>query len=368
MKEHVIDEMETYKCNSTQNIYYLSEMCLERSFLEIYECTVSYGKIELFFRYLDGSWMLLMAILCTIGNLSTLLSLWLAIMKKKNGFEQKCWQITIFILHLSFVDLCWALTCAWPISYELLALRWPFGKLFCTLKVVFVIIIGATEPQLIAFISISRYFDLSKSELWERWTRNKFYLNLMLVTPWALSTIPVIPYFVPSMEVGFTWNCILGGCGIISTCDQNCNDSHSKGMELIGWYSFALILVSVTVTGIAYVLIGLKAKKSVDYLRKNGNMPSELDKREIKMTKTILILIAVHGICNLPMVVFQGSFANSSLFLQTYSEGICWHIFMIIYATQFGLNFFIYARSNSQYRQAYIDLWRFLSVKIHLPK
>ena len=41
------------------------------------------------------------------------------------------------------------------------------GKFFCTLKVMIVMVIGATEPQLIAFISLSRYLDLTKSNLWE---------------------------------------------------------------------------------------------------------------------------------------------------------------------------------------------------------
>merc|ERR1712227_303513 len=99
-----------------------------------------------------------------------------------------------------------------PLSYELIAMKWPFGEIVCRLKVMLAITISLVEVQSIALVSISRYLDLTKSNIWKKLTNNKLGLPAILVTPWLFSAILLFLPWVPSMEVDFTWNCSAGGC------------------------------------------------------------------------------------------------------------------------------------------------------------
>ena len=180
------------------------------------------------------------------------------------------------------------------------------------------------------------------------------------------------------MEVEFTWNWYAGGCGVIQSCkDHNCDGTHSIGVTFITSYIFVLTAMSVLGTGFLYFLLRKESKLSVNYLKENAakcgkaleNISTKIDEREAKMTRTIIILVGVHVFCNLPMVLMQmTSFPEAS---STFGMGenlsmILWHIVMIIWISQFVLNFFIYARSNEQYQKAYYDLWKIILNKISI--
>ena len=76
------------------------------------------------------------------------------------------------------------------------------------------------------------------------------------------------------------------------------------------------------------------------------------------MLKTILLLILSHGICNLPIrfaLVFDFLIPDSIPNLSY------WYVYMMIYTSQYAINFFIYAGSNDQYKKAYLEFWKYLS-------
>ena len=350
--------MNSYQCNSTENVFLISDLCLERYDLDSVQCVVAYDTPVLIFRYIEGYFLAIIAVICGICNVITLLSVSIANKRRRHGFDKKFRQITIFIVYLSLIDLCWSLTCAWPLSYELIAMRWPFGKAFCSLKVICAATISLVEVQTIALIAISRYLDLTKSSLWRRWTESNVGLTVSFLIPWILSLIVTVLPWVPSMEIAFTWNCFGGGCGAVST--SNDDGSESPGVKFVSIYMFLFTLFSVFVVGIFYYLLRKDVKTSTKYLKENvekcettsANVASKIDDRELKMTRTILMLTGVHAICNIPMVVFQmipfGPQENTSM--------IVWHLIMIIWTCQFSVNFFIYAGSNEQYQMAYLDL------------
>ena len=324
------------------------------------------------FRYIEGYFLLIAAIICCIGNFITLLSVFLARRRHRHGFDSKFRQITIFIVHLSFVDLLWSMTSAWPLSYELIAMKWPFGKTLCSIKVMFAIVSSLVPAQSIALVALSRYFDLTQGNLWRKATRHTLGLTVILLTPWLLSSVLMFLPLIPSMEIAFTWDCFAGGCGVISTCDGNdCNGSIGTIFTTV--YVFLLTLISVIVTGIVYFLLKNYAKTSSKYLKENAanggkalaNICNKMKERELKMTQTILILIGVHVFCNIPMVLIQMlSFPGpSSTIVSERNTMILWHIVMIIWICQFPVNFFIYAGSNEQYQKAYSDLWTMLKNK-----
>ena len=368
--------MNSYQCNSTQNVFKISKLCLENPDAEDLECMVPYDYSVLAFRYIEGYFLIIVAIICGIGNLLTLLSVSFAKKKQQHGFDSKFRQVTIFILNLCVVDLLWSLTLAMPLSYELIAMKWPFGEILCRLKVMLAIMISITEVQSISLVAISRYLDLKKSKLWKNWTNNKLSLLTILLTPWLLSSIILFLPWIPSMEVDFTWNCSAGGCGVISDCSSfNCNASISAGALFITGYILFLNIFSVVVSGIFYFLLTSVAKSTSKYLKENvskcgkslANIASKIDKRESKMTRTILILIGVHVVCNIPMVLIQvlgNSVQSSSIGRREDGTIILWHVVMIIWILQFSVNFFIYAGSNEQYQMAYTDLKNNLTQKI----
>ena len=89
----------------------------------------------------------------------------------------------------------------------------------------------------------------------------------------------------------------------------------------------------------------------------------ELEKRDMKMTRTILLLVATHCICNIPMLICQSLFFYD---IMSFSDGrntLTWLLLLILYLTQPALNFFIYAGSNDQYRLAYRDFWRYITIR-----
>ena len=170
-----------------------------------------------------------------------------------------------------------------------------------------------------------------------------------------------------SMEVDFTWNCSAGGCGVISDCStSNCNASISAGALFITGYILFLNIFSVVVSGIFYFLLTSVAKSTSKYLKRSP-CAKKINERESKMTRTILILIGVHVVCNIPMVLIQvlgNSVQSSSIGRREDGTIILWHIVMIIWILQFCVNFFIYAGSNEQYQMAYTDLKNNFTQKI----
>merc|ERR1711879_376742 len=93
-----------------------------------------------------------------------------------------------------------------------------------------------------------------------------------------------------------------------------------------------------------------------------GNATQEaVEKRQQKLTRTIMLLVLINVVCNVPQIILMFSYAltysslskdaNSCISDWVYTTGI-------IYNSQCGLNIFIYAGSNEQYRSAFIYYWK----------
>ena len=354
--------MTEYSCNST-NEEIISEICTNGSDTSCVECILPYNDITLKLRYVCGAWMTFTAIFGILGNLTTLVSIPFAASRKLYGFDRNFTSTTIFILHLSFIELCWCLLGAIPFSYQLLAREWPFGTLLCKAHAIFVQIISPTEAAALACISITRCLGLIKGRHWRTFSYKKCNLILLLITPWILSLPTLFPYFVKSSGVDVGWSCTFGQCGTISSCQQStstgaCIHESTWFADFIPWYMFLIVLSSIIIIIICYVFIDRNARMSSVYLKKEGKMSSQIQKRDLKMLKTILLLILSHGICNLPLrfaLFYNYIIPGAHLTLRI------WYGLMMIYESQFALNFFIYAGSNEQYRKAYLYYWKYLT-------
>ena len=353
--------MQKLFCNGSENIYKLSTVCFDNYSEPSFECMAQLDNGILVARYIEGGWLILIALIGTFGNLATLLSISFSAMKKINGLDRKFKSITIFILHLCLVDLIWCIFCAGPLSYESLMKKWPFGKTCCVLKVILSQILALAEPFSVAFISLSRCLDLTKANAWRILTGHKVFLFVMLIVPLMIAVPTMMPYFIPSTQVTIGWNCAIGRCGLIQVCTKD--TCEPQGLKFIGWYLFTGILVSILIMGICYIIIWRKATISSNYLRKEDNVRLELEKRDLKMTRTILILVAIHCICNIPMLICQSLFVYDIMSFSDGRNALTWLLLLILYLTQPALNFFIYAGSNDQYRLAYRDFWRYITIR-----
>ena len=81
--------MYSYQCNSTENVFLISKECLKNDFRDNVECVTSYDKAVLAFRYIEGYYLIVIAIICGIGNMITILSVLIARRKHRHGFDIK---------------------------------------------------------------------------------------------------------------------------------------------------------------------------------------------------------------------------------------------------------------------------------------
>ena len=181
----------------------------------------------------------------------------------------------------------------------------------------------------------------------------------------ALPLIILISY--NNVEVG--WDCRYGVCGFIRSYKENdvyqiiqkTSFSASTGYEvwdLIHIYTFLIPLLSFLTMSFSYVLIWYKVHKSAKYLIERSDMPETLNQREMKMTKTILILISVSLLCWLPLPILKFNFLsfhdpNNSSSATNY---VFYVIIQSIFVSQYALNFFIYISRCKSFRNAFLDI------------
>ena len=181
----------------------------------------------------------------------------------------------------------------------------------------------------------------------------------------ALPLIILMSY--DNIDLG--WDCRYGVCGFIRSFEdagiyqviQKQSVSDSKDYELwdlIHIYTFLIPLLSFLTISFSYVLIWYKVHKSTKYLSERSDMPETLNQREMKMTKTILVLISISLFCWLPLPILKFNFLsfhdpNNSSSATNY---VFYVIIQSIFVSQYALNFFIYISRCKSFRNAFLDV------------
>ena len=148
-------------------MYLLSEICVNGSDTTSMECVLtSYDARTWILRYIVGTWLAVVSLVGIFGNLITLLSIPFAAKRKLHGLHRNFRSTAVFILHLSFIELCWCLMSALPMSYQLLGLQWKLGTVLCKATAMTLQVFSCTESVALAVISISRCLDTIKSITW----------------------------------------------------------------------------------------------------------------------------------------------------------------------------------------------------------
>ena len=92
-------------CSTSENIFMLNELCMNGSNSSNLECYKDHGSMTNASRISTGVWYIFIALIGIFGNITTLIAIPYAAKKKRHGIHKDYSTTTVFLLHLSFVDL-----------------------------------------------------------------------------------------------------------------------------------------------------------------------------------------------------------------------------------------------------------------------
>lgn len=345
------------QCNNAKQIYELRNMLFERS-------------NEPSFRYHLRSNGTLCFVCCTImiigilGNTFNFASILHSKTKKLNGFDDNFRRIGVFILNLSFIEI---FVLVFGMLPNILVILLPDWHLIARLCQVYPLVWRNSyilESVAIAGISIGRCMDILHPDIWRSYSNNTLRLALVLAAPWFLWGISLIPILIKSSEIEMGWNCAAGYCTQIIKCPlSECPDYVPTWMFVI-WYSFFITSTAVITTIVCYIRIYRKACSSAETLKQIGNQNNKIiDIRCLRLSRTILVLVLSHSICNVPTLIID------TVIYSTFGSSIIWDIvmkylcgvFYILYNFQFIINVFVYAATNKDFQLAYWDFLKWLA-------
>ena len=319
--------------------FLLSELCTNGSATPQDECVMGLD-VDLTkrpIRYLTGSWYVLIGITGGIGNLVTFICVIFATRRNKFGFDNNV-ETTIFILNLSAIEFCYCVFYALPQSTSYIFNYWIFNLPSCQFCYLMGNVLNCANRLAIACIAVSRCLELTKNKFWLKWSQERSILYTIVVSTWLFGMVgsEVMLGFESLSHVG--WGCEIGGCTLIPRAFQS--------PYYIISYSFGII-----VDVVCYLVMWRKVRKSTENVKQLGNVfPRNLQDRQRKLTKVILFLVLSDVICNSPEILLLPFDVPPNVLYFSF----------ILYNLQYAMNVFIYAVSNSQYRQAYIYAWKCL--------
>lgn len=367
--------MKRYSCNNTAEIYLLNKFCTDGSNSSHHECFKFYNPMTEVFRQMSGVWLILIGTIGIFGNLATITTIPYSAKRKRHGLDRNYNTTTIFILNFAFSDLLHCLFLTLPVGITSLFYSSPFGRYGCT-----IIIYGAMATFVagmlsMALVALSRCLDMIMNQRWARFCDKKRNILLVLLLVWVPSLLTILMLLIlQSHGIEPGWQCESGGCGFIRSCDlydntdllidvgdnfRKCND----GTEVWRLTYFSTICVptfAMVIIVISYLLIWYKVHQSTKYFVDTQENAKRLNRRDMKMTRTMLILIVLNFTFWLPygtIFVIYGDFTNKHI-PRTAEEYIFFAILIDVFEVQYAINFFVYVARSKQYRDAFLDvLW-----------
>ena len=351
------DTMNDIQCNNAKQIYEQRNMLFEHSNDPI-------------FRYQLRNNGTLCFICCVImivgilGNTLNFASILHSKIKKLHGFDGNFRRIGVFILNLSLIELFILTFGMLPNIFALLLPGWHLIGQLCQVYPLVWRNSYVLESVAIAFISIGRCMDIMKHDLWIQYSNKTTRLVMFVAAPWLLWAISITPTFMRSSEIEMGWNCAVGYCTEMIKCPLSECPTYTPWWNFIIWYSFFITLASIFTTATCYVYIYRRARESSKTLERIGNSSDQkLKQREAKLTKTVLILVLSHSICNVPTLLID------AVIYSTFGSSVMWNslikylcgVFYILYNFQFIINVFIYAATNKDFQHAYWDFMKYFT-------
>ena len=387
-----------YKCNSTAEIKYLSKLCSQKQITAQYECVKLISPLANYIRDVSGIFTIVVGVIGILGNLITLITIPYAAYRKRHGLDRHFSSTTIFLLNLSFADLCHCLIFMVPHAIQSLYGYSVFGSVGCTINLTIGIATMLADVGAFTFIAITRCLGMTLGQKWIIFCERKRNVFLLLIVSWTPSIMALLmQIFISPPEIEVGWNCVLGQCSYMRTCVDNipnrtnelgleqvevdydteenyCSSSMTTSHSIIYGSSVLWILpmyvfpiVSIFITIVSYVLIWIKVHISTKSFQNSEIHSVALHHREIKMTWTIMILIAINVLCWLPYITLPWvlDFPIDPFRPVAMSDGryMMYWILKIMFRSQYSINFFVYVVRSEQYRSAVYDFVKMLKIK-----
>ena len=379
--------MKDFVCNSTEDIYWLSQICINGSNTNNYECVKFYNTTISVIRKGIGVWFLLVAVLGTLGNLMTLIAIPQAARYKRHNLDKHFNTSTIFILHLAFIDLSHCVLFIWPQVVFNLFDSSPFGSWGCKIIDISGITTIGADMLALALIAVSRCIGMTWQLKWNQFCdRKRNIFLLMFVVCWVPNIFcPVVLYYIKTNGFEPGWNCEYGGCSFIQHCQieevpqmqyrlhvhenlQNQFDiiCNFNALNLVYIYTVGVPVAAILIIIVSYLCIWNRVHDSSKNFKDSDHNTAALHHREMKMSLTILILIVLTFVLWLPLSLahlfifdFHTRFSASSG-----TEYTCFVILFSIFESRFAVNFFFYAARSEHYRNSFLDTFKLFSFPI----
>ena len=331
-------ENDTISCDQQNGTLALLQLCTSSCFPDSnYECVKDVNAELQYIRYTIGLFLTLISAIGIFGNIITLLSIPFAMKKEKFGFEKNK-ETTIFILNLSCIDICY---CLLPQSVTFFCNSFYFQFSSCQLMYSLANILGYTEAIAMALVAISRCLEITKNTLWTKISDHNTLLYSLAVITWIIGIVgfSIQINFDYTSDIG--WDCELGVCG------------HIPWKLSSKFYLVSILLYSSSIA-ISYIIMWKTARRSGKTLTRSGSTTLDLEERQKRITRMILILLFSYFLCNIPMHL-NYVFSLPRNF---------YYVSVLFYSAQYAINFIIYHLSYSQYRKASCYFVKHLFFKI----
>ena len=364
-------------CSTPENMYLLNELCTNGSNSSNLECYKDHGPMTEASRIITGAWYIFIAFIGIFGNLTTLVAIPYAAKKKRYGIHTDYCTTTVFLLHLSFVDLLHCVLNAIPRGIMYLNNSSPFGIYGCQIVLYSGMSIFVADILALALVALSRCLDTVLTTKWTDFCSKRRNSTMLFLLCWAISLM-VIPVMltIHSYGIEIGWNCETGGCGFIRNCKKLENfiqlsryiqkpENCSVPMGI--WRNIYIFVFLVPVFSIltiicSYSIIFCKVHQSKSNFSNEERTFNFLRKRQKKMTCTTLILISLNVIFWLiPFVIMTITYDKKLSAAWKPMNGknyIAYSVFINIFEIQYALNFFVYIFRSPQYRSAFFDIFK----------
>ena len=367
-------------CSTSDSMYMLNVLCTNGSDSSNLECVKDHGPITDASRISTGVWHIFIAFIGIFGNITTLIAIPYAAKKKRHMIHKYYSTTTVFLLHLSFVDLLHCVLMAIPRGIMYLRNSSPFGIKGCQIVIYSGMSIFVADMLALALVALSRCFEIALTTKWAYFCAKRRNVIMLFLLCWAISTM-VIPVMllIHSYGIEIGWNCETGGCGFIRNCRELENSIQlSKYVDKPGncsvpmekWRSIYIIVFLVPIISIltiicSYSIIFCKVHQSKSNFSNEERTFNFLKKRQKKMTCTTLILISLNVIFWLMafaiIAVRYDKRLSDAWKPMNSKEYIAYLIFANIFEIQYALNFFVYIFRNAQFRSAFFDMFNIIA-------
>ena len=366
-----------HSCSNSNQVYLLNQLCTNGSDSTSLECYKYQGPMTDTSRLATGIWHIVIALVGIFGNVTTLIALPYAAKRKRHGIDKGYETTTVFLLHLSFVDLLHCLVMAIPRGIMYLKDRSPFGIYGCQIVMYAGMSIFLADMIALALVALSRCLDMVLTMQWAEFCskrRNRFMLFLLT---WAIGLL-VIPVMlnIHSYGIEMGWNCETGGCGFIRNCrvldnarqlSNFAEKSEECSVPMEVWRKiyiliFFMPIICLSVIIISYLIIFYKVHVSKRHFSDEEKTFNLLRRREMKMVRTTLLLIVSNVLFWTMAFVIIAIRYDEKLSdcwkPMTRKEYAAYSIFVNVFEIQYALNFFVYIFRSDQYRSAFIDIFK----------